>query len=278
LDKGIVLLAQNNSKDNYVEQATALAASINQFNSIPVTLITDDEVSDYSKKYFDQILPIAWGDMAVESEWKVENRWKVFHQSPYKETIVMDTDMLVTKDIEYLWDYYSNYDMFFTTNPVTYRGERISSNYYRKMFKENNLPNIYSALYYFKKTEFTHNFFAYLELVIKNFDDFQEDLCPNLKQDSVSFDVAAAMTLKLMDIADDVTNEENNTSKFVHMKPHVQNWKKPREKWQSLVPVHFTKSLDLYIGNYRQTEIFHYTEKDFLVNARILDQLGIENV
>ena len=278
MDKGIVLLAQNNDTDNYVEQSIALAMSAKKFNDISFTLITNDKVPAKYKKYFDNIQPIPWGDMAEDKAWKIENRWKVFYQSPYKETIVMDTDMLILKNIDYMWDFYSNYDLFFTTNPVTYRNEPIISDYYRKMFTENNLPNIYSALYYFKRTEFTHNFFSYLEMVIKHFDQFQQDLCPNKKQDKLSLDVAMAMTIKLMGIENQVTNKNNTVSKFVHMKSFIQNWKSSRAVWQNLVLSHFTNNLELYIGNYRQTNIFHYTEKDFLKNANVIKQLETYNV
>lgn len=267
MDRGIVVVAQNNSEYNYVEQAAVLAMSIKRHNSIPVSIITDDEVPAGYKQYFDKILPIEWGDMASESDWKVENRWKVYHQSPYNETIVMDTDMLVTSNIDHLWEFYKNYDVFFTTNPVTYRGEEITSNHYREFFEENNLPNIYCALYYFKKSDFAHMFFEYLELVVKNFDKFQRYLCPKTEQEFVSMDVAIALTIKLLDIEDDVTNKTSSVSRFVHMKPYIQNWEKARNSWQKVVTAHLTTDTDLYIGNIRQTDIFHYTEKDFLRNV-----------
>lgn len=274
MDKGVVLIAQNNDTHDYVEQATALALSINKFNNIPVSVITDDKVPSSAKKHFDQILPIAWGDMATDKNWKIENRWKVFHQTPYKETIVMDTDMLVLQNIDKLWNFYSNYDLFFTTAPVTYRNEEITSTHYRKIFVDNNLPNIYSALYYFKKTEFAHNFFAYLELVVKHFDQFQDNLCPVTRQEHLSLDVAIAMTVKLMQIESQVTNKKSTLSKFVHMKPFIQNWHSPRNNWQNIVSTHLTKELELFVGNYRQTNIFHYTEKDFLAKHNILEKLG----
>jgi len=277
LDRGIVILAQN-SKDNYIDQAVALAMSVKKNDGTPVTLITNDEVSSNYQKYFDKILPIAWGDMAKDSEWKVDNRWKIFYQSPYKETIVMDSDMLVLESLDNLWNFYDNYDLFFTTNVTTYRNEKVTSNYYRKMFIDNNLPNVYSGLYYFKRCEFSHNFFAYLELIVKHFSEFQEDLCPITKQENLSIDVAMAMTIKLMDIQDKVTNNKSLVSSFVHMKPYVQNWIKCRDSWQNNVAATLTNEFDLYIGNYRQNSIFHYTEKDFIYKNKILEKLGGSDV
>ena len=82
LDRGIVVVAQNNSDYNYVEQAVALALSAKKHSNIPVSIMTDNEVPAGYRQYFDKVLPIEWGDMAIESDWKVENRWKVYHQSP----------------------------------------------------------------------------------------------------------------------------------------------------------------------------------------------------
>jgi len=273
LDRGIVLVAQNNGEHDYVEQATALAMSLKKHNNVNVSIITDDYVTPNQREYFDQVLPISWGDMADGKTWKIENRWKVFYQTPYKETIVMDTDMLVMRNIDHLWDFYSNYDLFFTTSPVTYRNEKLTSLYYREIFEKNKLPNIYSALYYFKRTPFSHNFFSFLECVVKDFDSFQELLCPNMKQESLSMDVAIAMAIQVADIEDKVTNKNSDVSTFVHMKPYAQNWRQPRSSWQHTVNSYFTNDLELYVGNYKQEGIFHYTEKDFLDNANIIDKL-----
>ena len=42
------------------------------------------------KHVFDNIIPIPWGNLAKNSDWKIENRWKLYHLSPYEHTIVMD--------------------------------------------------------------------------------------------------------------------------------------------------------------------------------------------
>ena len=95
MSKGIIVLAQNSEKTNYVDQACALALSIKHTNpNIPVSIITDDIIEEYAVELFDKIIPIPWGDLANKSNWKVENRWKIYHCSPYDETIVLDTDIV----------------------------------------------------------------------------------------------------------------------------------------------------------------------------------------
>ena len=118
MSKGHVFIAQNSDVD-YVRQACALALSIKRFNKIEnkTCLITNDTVPEEYKHAFDFIIPIPWGDLAAESNWKIENRWKLYYASPYDETIVFDADMLVLDNIEHAWKFVNERDLFFT--PLT---------------------------------------------------------------------------------------------------------------------------------------------------------------
>ena len=132
MTKGYVILAQNNDIDDYVKMAyvTAMSIKITQQEVKNVTLITDvpDAVPQHYRKVFDQILPILWYDDALKSEWKIENRWKLYHLTPYDETIVLDADMLFLSDINNWWNYLGkNFDLMITDKVFTYRNELIRS-------------------------------------------------------------------------------------------------------------------------------------------------------
>ena len=54
------------------------------------------------------------------------------------------------------------------------------------------------------------------------------------------------------------------------MKSRVQNWQENiGHKWQDRVATYLDDDCNLTIGNYVQTGLFHYTEKDF-VTAEIM--------
>lgn len=269
MSRGILVLAQNTKGINYVEQAIVLALSLKLTNpEIPISIITNNIISDKDRQLFDQIIEIPWGDLSEESNWKIENRWKVYHVTPYDETIVMDTDMLVLENINHWWSFLNNYDLFFTSNVLTYRNELVTENYYRQTFVKNDLPNIYTGIYYFKKCQFTHDFFDYLELVMNNWQKFYNDFLTEDRPDFISMDVCAAITTKLLDCGHLITNQKILTPTFVHMKPKVQNWKNLiHGNWQQTVSPYFTTDCELKIGNHLQTKIFHYTEKDFIKNT-----------
>ena len=151
---GFCLLAQNNSTTDYVRQAYALAVSIHKFNKDQkISLITNDTVPKKYKSVFENIIPIPWTDHAKDTDWKIENRWKVYHASPYKNTIVMDVDMLVLHDITHWWQELEKRNIFFVSNVRNYRDEVVTSRFYRKTWDENKLPNLYSGVYYFKKSK-----------------------------------------------------------------------------------------------------------------------------
>lgn len=273
MSKGIVVLAQNNENDNYVEQACVLAMSLKVNNQTPISIITDDLVPNDYQSLFDHIIPIPFGDSAENSKWKIENRWKIYHASPYEETIVMDTDMLVLQNIDIWWNFLSNYDLFFTNKVLNYRNEIADTSYYRRTFIDNNLPNLFSGFHYFKKCEFAHEFYAWLELIINNWETFYEQqLIPESRPTQVSIDVCAAIATKILDCEDKITNKIARFPSFTHMKNHCQGWKEINSNWQDKMGVYISKNGNVKIGNYVQSGILHYTEKDFLEKTPVIER------
>ena len=276
MTKGIVVLAQNNATDNYVEQAALLAMSLHTYNDVPISLITNDQVPEEYVSLFDKIIPIPFGDSAKVSDWKIENRWKIYHASPYDETIVMDTDMLVLQNIDVWWDFLSNYEVFYTSNVLTYKGETANTSYYRKTFIDNELPNLFCGLHYFKKSDFAQQFYTWLELVVNNWETFYEQqLLASSRPKHVSMDVCTAIVTKILDCESVITNKVAKFPSFTHMKPYCQGWHTVQTSWQDQIGVYISKDGSTKLGNYAQTGILHYTEKDFVEKSTALERYRI---
>ena len=114
------MLAQNSTHD-YVKQAYLCALSIRATNpDSKICLITNNTLDEKTVSVFDDIVEIPWEDSAEDSNWKIENRWKIYHACPYDRTIILDTDVLVLDNIELWWNYLKNHKVFFTTNVLTY--------------------------------------------------------------------------------------------------------------------------------------------------------------
>jgi|TARA_B110000858_G_C17790169_1_gene469460 hypothetical protein len=269
MSKGFCLLAQNNASVDYVRQAYSLAVSIHKFNKDQsISLITNDPVLEKYQSVFDNIIPIPWTDQAEDTEWKIENRWKVYHVSPYEHTIVMDVDMLVLHDITHWWAELQKRDMFFVSNVRDYRDKIVTSRVYRKTFDENTLPNLYSGIYYFKKSTTAHAFFNFLEIVMTNWELFYGKFAGTCYQDWCSFDLSCSIVSKLLDNTLEIT-DPNSFITFTHMKPHCQGWNEVPDKWTNVLGSYITKDKTMIIGNYLQRNVLHYVEPEFLTNKVI---------
>ncbi len=274
MSRGHVFIAQNSSVD-YVKQACALALSIKKFNLIEnkTCIITNDPIPNEYTHAFDHIISIPWGDRAAESSWKIENRWKIIHATPFKENIVYDVDMLLLNSNDHWWQYFSNRDLLFTSTVTTYRNEVITSDYYRKTFTANQLPNLYVGAFYFKKTARAYEFFKWLDIITNNWQEFYKEFLPTHPQKFCSIDVNAALAVKFMDCVNEVTVPGTYIPTFTHMKPAIQGWKEIPLKWNHVLGSYFDDECNLIVGNIKQQGLFHYVEEEFLTDD-ILSKLG----
>ena len=263
MSRGIVLFAQSNE---YLEQAYLCALSIKTYSSIHVCVVTSDDVPEEYKLVFDYIVDVPWcNETNIDSRYAVEHRWKLYHASPFDETLVLDTDMLILQDISEWFDFFKNYEIYFPSNVLTYRNEIVEGTYYRKAFVENDLPNLYFGMHYFSKGDFAHNFYKWLELVSANWELFYSEYCKKRYPKQASMDISCAIVAKILDCESKITNKISIHPTFVHMKSRVQNWKEQvPNNWMDRVDAYLTDDLNLYVGNHKQPGIFHYTENSFV--------------
>lgn len=114
MNKGAVLIARNNEEIDYVKQAVFLANRIKKYLKIPVTIITDS--TDYLKssfdyKIFDKIITVPYletknnrsyydGTLSYKSaNFKNDLRSQIFNLSPYDETLLLDTDFIISNSL-----------------------------------------------------------------------------------------------------------------------------------------------------------------------------------
>lgn len=265
MSKGFVIFAKNTQTVDYVRQACALALSIktSQTEIKNISIVTNDSVPTEFLPLFDNVIPIPWFT-EEGSVLAAEHRWKIYHATPYDETIVLDSDMLVFKDLSVWWKYLENYDLHFCSTIKNYKDDIVLEDpVHRKAFIANKLPNVYYALHYFKKTDQSLAFYKVLEFVIKNWELCYGKFAPEEYQSWVSMDLSAAIALKICAMEDEVITP-HSPLEFVHMKPAIQGWVMDNAKWQNAVHKFMNKSADLFIANIKQNTIFHYVEKDFL--------------
>jgi hypothetical protein len=278
VSRGYICIAQNTASVDYLTQAYALALNLkltqSQVSGLTVCVdpATKKLINSKHRKVFDHIVDIPWNDEATGSDWKIQNKWKYYYMSPYAETVILDTDMLFPTDVSYWWDIMCQRDVWVTTQVRTFRGEVVTSDFYRKCFTQNNLPNVYTAFFYFKKSELAAEVFKMAELVFQNWQRMFFKYLPNGKPDIISGDVAFALAIQILGV-DHLCTRENIDAvpTFVHMKSHVQNFHETgsSEDWTEMLPTYYSSYSDFKIGNFQQLLPFHYVQKEWLTTAMI---------
>jgi hypothetical protein len=257
---------------DYATLAYSLALSIKNTQKQgydKVALVIDDvtQLDRFTDKWvFDHI--IGWDQ---ETFW--DGRSWMDTLTPFEHTVCLDADMLFFRDYSHWIDYFvENCELYVANNSYTYRGELVTSDEYRKTFTKNQLPNLYSFYTFFKKeSKLAAAFFSLGRHILKNPTEFSNIFLENYKPKVLGTDEAFALSAKILDIADEIAYELE-FPKVVHMKPMIQNWPWPSDKWSDHVGFYFNRKAQLKIGNYQQTNIVHYVEKD-KINTEITNIL-----
>lgn len=278
MSKGFVTIAENSIIDgkvvDYFRLAYGLALSIKatqtEVSNISVLISNDTEIPDKYKQVFDEIIRVSWSTLA--SGPRFYNEPQAYFMTPYEETIKIEADMLLVKDLWPIWNEYLRFKLFwFTSTVYTYRNEKIVQvPNYREDFISNQLPNVYNGMMYFKKGDFSTNFFSTASYIFKNWKEVSRQLLDYTRPKDASTDVVYAMATKYLDIEEIVIDNDFDFG-FVHMKNDLQGWdrKYGHSKWYDNVQCFVTDELEIKVGHYKQVLPFHYHHKEFLTDAII---------
>ena len=259
---GYLIFVATNDTIDYTKLAYALALSIKTTQKPgydKVALVTDDlkSVKKLNSPWvFDEVI-----------EWKQEKGWDgrswMDKLSPWEYTVCLDSDMLFLRDYSHWIDYFvKNSELYVANKSYTYRGDRVTSDYYRKTFTKNDLPNLYSFYTFFKNnSNLATEFFDLARYIIKNPIEFSNTFLINYKPKIIGTDEAFALSAKILDIQDQIAYELD-FPRVLHMKGQIQNFPWPAEVVSNHVGFYLDSTANLKIGNYQQTDIVHYVEKD----------------
>jgi len=272
--RGYVVLAQNTTDVDYIELAYALAMSIKltQSSVNKVCLITDQEVEFKHIEAFDDIVRINEDDTDPDSDWRINNKWMYYDLSPYDQSMILDVDMIFCSDVSHWWDACAGYDMVPTMNVRTYRDDKVISTFYRNAFRLNKLQNVYTGAYYFEKCDSSEQFFKLVKELFRNWKSVYQTVLPLHTPPNVSADVIYAIAWDIMGrVAPDIGLS------FVHMKFAVQGWQNVNPNtdvdWTEVIMHYSSDDGRIVIGNWLQTGIFHYVQKDYIHQNDYMNRL-----
>ncbi len=252
MTEGFVIVAENTQCTNYVECAEALALSMKHYMpNCNITLISNT-VSDVI-----DTVSLPYGDLAKDSDWKLINDWQVYEASPYDATIKIEADMLCTSNIDYYFDLLSNMDLCLCNTIRDYRGDVSTVDAYRKFITDNNLPNIYNGLVYFKKSETAKKFYTIVRDVFENWEEYKKILVCN-NNEKCTTDWAYSIACHIMG-TEGIVNPTLSQFSFTHMKQYINDL--VTEDWTNELVYEFTDAFK--VQSFPQRYLFHYQNKEF---------------
>jgi hypothetical protein len=245
MTRGFVIMAQNTEKTDYVKCAKALEKSIlNVMPNANVTIITTD------------MLP--HGDLAPESDWKLINDWQVYEASPYDETIKLEADLFIPRSIDHWFDILSTLDVVVCSNIRNYKGNLSDVKVYRKFIEDNNLPDVYNAITYFKKSDTAKRFFSIVRNVFEYWEEYKAILqCK--PSEEVTTDWAYSIACHIMGV-EKTTLPNFDELSMTHMKQFICGT--TTEDWTDTLVYELLPDV-LRVNTYPQHYPFHYHSKAF---------------
>jgi hypothetical protein len=268
MNRGYLTLAQNGTHD-YVRMAYVMAMSLKLSQGpdakLSVIVNENEEIPPNYAQMFDKIIKVP----IPNEEWKVQNKWMYYDLTPYDETIVVDADMLFLTNHSWWWDFLILDDLSFCETALNFRGDEATSDYYRKVFTENNLPNHYTALFFFRKSKANDQYFSLVKLIFENWEVWYNHVLKNPPK-HVSGDVVYAIASKVM-----FRNKMKVLSPFfkiVHMRNKLQDSKLSGD-WAKTLRCDFINqghNILLKVNNIIQEFPFHYIEKSFLTDEVVM--------
>ena len=252
MDRGFIWIAQNNSTTDYIDLSRRLAQSIKKFNKHNNVCIITNEKVDYEE--FDKIIVLE-SDYSKEQEWKMNNEWQVFNSTPFKHSIKLEADMLFTENTDWWWNYLYQYNMVFSYYCRNYKDDIIKQTRYRQLFVQNNLPNIYNGLTYFRWSHEANTFYNLCRDITFNWDAVKEKCLINCHDKQPTTDVVYALANKILDPAQE-RSVKYDWFNFIHNKNFVNGLTQVYNNDQYLNPIKIDNKI--YSGGHRISRVWHY--------------------
>lgn len=181
--------------------------------------------------------------------------WQCFAASPYRETIKLEADMICASAIDHWWRLFEHRDVVISQGARTFYDEPAKSRYYRKIFDENNLPDVYNAITYWRVSQTAQEFFRLVRTIFENWAEYKRLL--KFPDDDATTDVVYAMAAVIMG-PERVTLPQGLGPSIVHMKGQVNRLR--TEDWTREL---IWEKDPVRINTVAQWGLVHYHIKDW---------------
>ena len=262
---GVVTIAQNSTVD-YVRLAYHQCLSLRRTNpGLPYAVITDSEtdkdISDLVRQEFDHVV-VMNHDRAENQIWKLANESQLFHLTPFRETIKVESDLLFTANISHWWQALRYRNAVISKGCVDHLGRTATSRRNRQAFDANQLPDLYTGLMYWRRCVESQNLFSVVRNIQDNWDELKKEFVLVGELETLEYpstDLAFAIAVKLL--GEELYTLPVSWFRMAHMKPDICQLP-TSSAWHKQL-VHDVNKQGMIIAGHQQRYPVHYHDKEW---------------
>ena len=250
-EQGYLIPAIDTDSVDYLRCAVQLAKSIRQWH--PDADISVMSVKRCDDPVFNHVIPLPHGDLGGFA-----NDWQCFAASPYRQTIKLEADMIAASPIDHWWTLFEHRDVVISQGCRDFYDQPGKTRRYRQIFDNNNLPDVYNGITYWRRSQTAMEFFDLVRSIFENWNSYKTLL--KFPDEVATTDVVYGMAAVIMG-PEKVTLPNGLGPTMVHMKQHMiptitNNWT------QELVWEHTNPGLRF--NTVAQWGFVHYHVKEWL--------------
>jgi hypothetical protein len=263
--QGFVTFAINTPEVDYGKLAylQCLNVKATQRENRYAVIVDENTYNSFNNKQlraFDYIIRLPEG--LNQNPFSVEP--SVWYLTPFKETIKLESDLLFTRSIDHWWTTFRLKDVCLSTHAMSAGGVVYEYSKYRTVLKENDLPDVYNGLMYFRYSMQAHSFFQTAANVFANWDYVKNEL--KAMDCEATTDVVYALVARILG-EEVVTMPSMDFLNFVHMKSGFNGWSDNRS-WLDTVMSERDGDI-IRINNLNQYAPVHYYDKSYATEELI---------
>jgi len=207
MSKGAFLIARNNGHIDYVKQAVFLAKRIKKYLDVPVTIATDSVEylnTAFGTDDFDNVIELEYtnesnmryffdgGLTKKTANFKNNNRASVYDLTPYDETLLMDTDYIISNSLlKDCFDSASDFLIYKKSDDVAkVRDEREFDK-----ISDTSVDFYWATVVFFRKTEINKVFFDLVAHIEQEWNHYRRvyQITSSLFRNDFAFSIAIHM-------------------------------------------------------------------------------------
>lgn len=236
-------------------------------------LVTDnyDHLPKFIEKNFDYIVELPYGYVG-EDDFEC-NMWQIYYCTPFEENIFMRKRSLLLNNVDGIWENLTKTDICFPISATNFKNEISDFRYFFESHDKNNVPKLFTDIFYFKKSLETSEFFKMLDPIMQNWRSVYVNLIKEKKPEYFHLNLVINITVKLLGVTN--TNVESFLYHYISLENvDIDDIDLP-DDWTRYLSC-WVQNKTVKINNHKLNNFVFYNSPSF-IDDEILDDFAVRS-